>query len=139
MCAKRETHRLKSEIGTTSLVRDWESVSSDTELAALYASETNTAGAQNDNTAIATTMCPQESNVRVTCEDHILKRMGNVHKRFTGSLTVNSGQSHSCYYMTKGTRHKTGIDCCRLTRRTHRLHRSIGADPRCGGASGTLT
>jgi len=58
MCAKREPHGLKSEIGTTCLIRDWESVSSDTELAALYASETNTAGTQNDNTTIATTMCP---------------------------------------------------------------------------------
>jgi len=58
MRAKREPHGLKSEIGTTSLIRDWESVSSDTELAAFYASEANTAGTQNDNTTIATTMCP---------------------------------------------------------------------------------
>jgi hypothetical protein len=91
MCAKRESHGLKSEIGATSLIRDCESVSSDTELAALYASETNTAGAQNDNTAIPTTMRPQASNVRVTCEDHILKRVSNVHERVTGPLTVNSG------------------------------------------------
>jgi hypothetical protein len=93
MCAKREPHGLKSEIGTTSVIRDWESVSSDTKLAALYASETNTAGTQNDNTTIATTMCPQASNIRVGCEDHILERMGDAQKRFTGSLTVNSGQS----------------------------------------------
>jgi hypothetical protein len=58
MCAKREPYGLKSEIGATSFIRDWESVSPDTEFAALYASETNTAGTQNDNTTIAPAMCP---------------------------------------------------------------------------------
>jgi hypothetical protein len=71
MCAKGEPHGLQSEIGTATLIGDRESVSSNTELAAVHPSETDTAGAQNDNTSIAASMCPQASDARVTCVNQV--------------------------------------------------------------------
>jgi hypothetical protein len=90
MCAKGELHSLKSEIRTASLIGDWESVPSNTDLAAVHLSETDTAGAQNDNTSIVAPVCPQASHVRVTCKNQLSKRMWEAEKRFTGSLAINS-------------------------------------------------
>jgi hypothetical protein len=139
VCAKGEPHGLQSEISTTSLIGNGESVTSDTELAAFNRSEADAAGAQNDNASIAATMRPQASNVRVTRVNDLSKRMWEAQKRFTGPFTVNSSQSHAGARLCKGGRQQTGVDCRRHTRRAHRLHRPIRADSRCSRPSVTLT
>jgi len=139
MCAKGEPHGLQSEIGTTALIRDRESVSSDTELAAFHPSEADAAGAQNDNASIAATMRSQASNVRVSRVDDVSKRMWEAQKRFTGPFTINSSQSHAGARVCKGGRQQTGVACRRHTRCAHRLHRPIRADTRCSRPGGALT
>jgi hypothetical protein len=139
VCAKGEPHGLQSEIGTTALIGDRESVSSDTELAAFHPSEADAAGAQNDNASIAATMRSQASNLRVSRVDDVSKRMWEAHQRFTGPFTINSSQSHAGDRVCKGGRQQTGVDCCRHTRRAHRLHRPIRTDTRCSRPGSTLT
>jgi hypothetical protein len=139
VCAKGEPHGLQSEIGTTALIGDWKSVSSDAELAAFHPSEADAAGAQNDNASIAATMRSQASNVRVSRVDDVSKRMWEVQKRFTGPSTINSSQSHAGARVCKGGRQQTGVACRRHTRCAHRLHRPIRADTRCSRPGGALT
>src|SRR5258706_4155253 len=109
VCAKGKPHGLQSEIGTTALIGDWESVSSDTELAAVHASEADAAGAQDDNASIAAAMCSQASNVRVSRVDDVSKRVWKAQKRFTGPFTINSSQSHPSARMCKSRRQQTGV------------------------------
>jgi hypothetical protein len=137
--AKGEPHGLQSELGTTALVGDRESVSPETELAAFHPSEADAAGAQNDNASIAATMRSQASNVRVTRIDDLSKRMWEAQKRFTGPLAINSSQPNASARVRKGGRLQTGVDCRRYTRRAHCLHRPIRADTRCSRPGGTLT
>ena len=139
VCAKGEPNGLQSELGTAALVGDRESVPSDTELAAFHPSEADAAGAHNDNASIAATMRSQASNFRVTRVDHVSKRVWQAQKRFTGPFTINSSQSHAGARVCKGGRRQTGVDCGRHTRRAHRLHRPVRADPRCSRPGGTLT
>jgi hypothetical protein len=101
---KGELHRPKSEIGTTAFIGDRESVSSDTELATFHLSETDAAGAKNDNASIAPTMCTQASNFRVRGVDNFAKRMWESQKRFAGASPINSGQSHASARLCKGSR-----------------------------------
>jgi hypothetical protein len=138
VCAKGKPHGLQSEIGTTALIGDWESVSSDTELAAVHASEADAAGAQDDNASIAAAMCSQASNVRVSRVDDVSKRVWKAQKRFTGPFTINSSQSHPSARMCKGRRQQTGVGYRRHTSCAHRLHRSIRPYTRCSSPRGTL-
>jgi hypothetical protein len=139
VCAKGEPYGLQSEIGTTALIGDRESVSSDTELAAFHSSEADASGAQNDNASIAAIMRSQASNVRVTRVNDLSKRMWEAQKRFTGPLPINASQSHAGIRLCKRGRRQTGVDRRRHTRRAHRLHRPIRADTRCSRPGGTPT
>src|SRR6266576_7190817 len=82
--AKGEPHGLQSELGTTALVGDRESVASDAALAAFHPGEADAAGARNDNASIAAAMRSQASNFRVTRVDDVSKRMWEAQKRFMG-------------------------------------------------------
>jgi hypothetical protein len=104
VCAKGEPYGLQSEISTTALIGDRESVSSDTKLAAFHRSEANAASAQNDNASVAAIMRPQASNVRITRVNNLSKRMWEAQKRFTGPFTINSSQAHAGTHLCKGGR-----------------------------------
>jgi hypothetical protein len=94
MGAKGEPHGLQPQIGATALIGDREAVSSDTEFAAIHPSEADAAGAQNDNASIAATVRSQARNIRITRVNDCSKRMWGAQKRFTGTFTINSSQSH---------------------------------------------
>jgi hypothetical protein len=137
--AKGKPHGLQSELGTTALVGDRESVSSDTALAAFHPGEADAAGAHDDNASITAIMRSQAGNFRVTRVDDVSKRMWQAQKRLKGPFTINSSQSHTGGRVCKGGRRQTGVDSGRHTRRAHRLHRPVRADARCSGPGGTLT
>jgi hypothetical protein len=139
VCAKGEPYGLQSEIGAAALIGDRESVSSDTEFAAIHPSEADATGAQNNNASIAATMRPQASNIRVTRVDDISKRMWEAQKCFSGPFTIKSSQSHAGARVCKGGRRQTCVGCRRHTRRAHRLHRPIRANTRCSRPGSTLT
>ena len=85
------------------------------------------AGAQNDNASIAATMrSPGKQCSRHSRRRRLRNGCGEAQKRFTGPLTINSGQSHAgARVVARAAGGRPGVDCCRHARRAHRLHRSI--------------
>src|SRR5260221_12936364 len=86
---------METEVGAASFVRDRESVAANLHLPSLHHRETDAAGADDDDAAVAASVCADTSNVGVIDINHGAKRMWSRDHFLEHAFAADTGEPHA--------------------------------------------